>query len=104
MSKVSIGIDVKSKVIRDYYLSIRKSRPTGSSQLFPAYCFSHNGAKLSLETHKKHQFPIGVAEVRWNKSCDADMDVGVAFAGQDAPSEALAIYPKVRGRQLRLGR
>ncbi|WP_259655222.1 hypothetical protein [Shewanella sp. MBTL60-112-B2] len=41
----------------------------------------------------KHLFPIGVAEVRWNQSLDADRDVGVAFAGQDAPSEALVIYP-----------
>jgi len=30
MSKVSIGIDVESNVIRDYYLSIRKSWPTDS--------------------------------------------------------------------------
>ncbi|MBL4914611.1 hypothetical protein L2719_08475 [Shewanella schlegeliana] len=46
-----------------------------------------------METYRKHQFPIEVAEVRWNKSRDADMDVGIAFAGQDAPSEALVIYP-----------
>ena len=32
--------------------------------------------------------------MRWNQSRNADMDVGVAFAGQDAPSEALAIYPQ----------
>ncbi|MGS0725069.1 hypothetical protein ACVBKF_02690 [Shewanella sp. 0m-11] len=40
MSKMSIGIDVdvESKVIRDYYLSIRKSRPTDSSLFFPVYC------------------------------------------------------------------
>jgi len=38
MNKVSIGIDIESKAINDCYLSISKSRPTGSSQFFPDYC------------------------------------------------------------------
>ncbi|CAM3258337.1 hypothetical protein SHPE106448_04025 [Shewanella pealeana] len=48
---------------------------------------------LPLKLTGNTPYPIGVAEVRWNKLRDADRDVGVAFAGQDAPSEALAIYP-----------
>ncbi|WP_415641328.1 hypothetical protein [Shewanella pealeana] len=48
---------------------------------------------LQRRAYRKQQFPIEVAEVRWNKLREADRDVGLAFAGQDAPSEALVIYP-----------
>jgi len=50
---------------------------------------------------------LEVAEGRWNKSHEADMDVGLAFGflvtRVDVPSEALVIYPKAQGRQLRRG-
>ncbi|WP_185826782.1 hypothetical protein [Shewanella canadensis] len=37
--------------------------------------------------------PLEVAEGRWNKLREPDMDVWLAFGVQDVPSEAIAIYP-----------
>ncbi len=53
---------------------------------------NHFGAKLSYKTRRAHQFPIEVAEVRWRNSRNAHTDVGIAFAGQDVPSEALDYF------------
>ena len=50
------------------------------------------GEKPSYETSRKHLFPIEVAETRWRNSRNAHTDVGIAFAGQDVPSEALGDF------------
>lgn len=36
--------------------------------------------------------PLEVAEGRWKKSRETDMDVGLTFGVQDVPSEVSAIY------------